>query len=132
MTQTSSSYQESLFYGAPQLIISRARELRKDMTPAEVELWKHLKNKQLLGLRFRRQHPIDIFIIDFYCHQLKLVIEIDGEIHNNPENQAYDTKRTTKLERYGIKVIRFNNEEVFEDIDNVTATIKEECEKLLK
>jgi hypothetical protein len=84
MPQTSSSYQENLFYGASQLIMSRAGELRKKMTPAEIALWKHLKNKQLSGLRFRRQHPIDIFIVDFYCHYLKLVIELDRGIHKEP------------------------------------------------
>jgi very-short-patch-repair endonuclease len=132
MPQTSSSYQENLFYGASQLIMSRAIELRKKMTPVEIELWKHLKNKQLLGLRFRRQHPIDIFIVDFYCHYLKLVIELDGGIHSNPENKDYDTNRTAELERYGIKIIRFNNEDVMDDIEKVVTIIKNECKGLLK
>ena len=127
-----SSYQENLFYGASQLILTRASELRKNMTPAEIELWKQLKSKQILGLRFRRQHPIDIFIVDFYCHNVKLVIELDGGIHSNPENKEYDDNRTAELERHGIKVIRFNNEEVFEDLEKVVSIVKEECEKLLK
>jgi very-short-patch-repair endonuclease len=84
MPQTSSSYQENLFYGASQLIMSRAIELMKKLTPAEIVLWKYLKNKQLLGLRFRRQHPIVMFIVDFYCHYLKFVIELDGGIHKEP------------------------------------------------
>lgn len=84
MQPSSSTYHENLFYGASHLIMSRARELRKKMTPSEKTLWEYLKNKQLLGLRFRRQHPIDIFIVDFYCHNIKLVIELDSDIHNHP------------------------------------------------
>ena len=132
MQPSSSSYHENLFYGASHLIMSRARELRKKMTPAEIELWNHLKNKQILGLRFRRQHPIDIFIVDFYCHNIRLVIELDGGIHNNPENTEHDKNRTAELERFGIKVIRFNNEEVMDDAEKVVRIIKEECKKLLK
>jgi very-short-patch-repair endonuclease len=131
MTQTPSRYQENLFYGASQLITKRAIELRKNMTPVEKELWKHLKNKQILGLRFRRQHPIDIFIADFYCHKIKLVIELDGQIHSTPKNIEYDENRTAELERLGIKVIRFKNEEVLENIEEVVSQIKKKCEELL-
>lgn len=112
--------------------MSRARELRKKMTPSEKTLWEYLKNKQLLGLRFRRQHPIDIFIVDFYCHNIKLVIELDGGIHDHPENKEHDKNRTAHLEKFGIKVIRFTNEEVITDVAKVGRIIKEECKKLLK
>ena len=131
MTGTPSRYQKNLFYGASQLITKRAIELRKNMTPVEKELWKHLKNKQILGLRFRRQHPIDIFIADFYCHKIKLVIELDGQIHSTPKNIEYDENRTAELERLGIKVIRFKNEEVLENIEEVVNQIKKKCEQLL-
>jgi very-short-patch-repair endonuclease len=131
MTETPSRYQKNLFYSASQLITKRAIELRKNMTPVEKELWKHLKNKQILGLRFRRQHPIDIFIADFYCHKIKLVIELDGQIHSTPENIEYDENRTAELERLGIKVIRFKNEEVLENIEEVVNQIKKKCEQLL-
>ena len=131
MNQTSSSYQENLFYGASQLIIDRARALRKKMTPAEMKLWEFLKDKQILNLRFRRQHPIDIFIADFYCHQIKLVIELDGGIHNNNDSREYDENRTAELERYGIVVIRFKNEEVLNDIERVLHLIEEKCRELM-
>ncbi|RCW27036.1 endonuclease domain-containing protein [Marinilabilia salmonicolor] len=132
MNQYSSSYQENLFYGASQLIIERAGALRKNMTPAEMRLWKFLKNKQILKLRFRRQHPIDIFIADFYCHQIILVVELDGEIHNNNETHEYDENRTSELERLGITVIRFKNHEVMENLEEVIFKLKEICTNLLR
>jgi very-short-patch-repair endonuclease len=132
MNQPTSSYQENLFYGASQLIIERAGALRKNMTPAEIRLWKHIKNKQILGLRFRRQHPIDIFIADFYCHQIKMVIELDGEIHSLSENKEYDKNRTAELERLGITVIRFKNNEVMKNIEEVIFKLNKVCKNLLK
>ena len=74
-------YKENLTWAAKPDIYKKAKELRKSMTVAEELLWNRLKNNKLGGLKFRRQHPLDIFIADFYCHKLKLVIEIDGEIH---------------------------------------------------
>ena len=73
----------SMFYGAKPVIFERAKMMRKQMTDAELLVWEILKEKQMLGFRFRSQHPIDIFIADFYCHPLKLVIEIDGGIHKS-------------------------------------------------
>ena len=73
----------SMFYNAKPHIFEKAKVLRKNMTDAEIKLWKQLKGKKLLGLRFRPQHPIDIFIADFYCHQAKLVAEIGGRIHKS-------------------------------------------------
>ena len=72
----------SMFYNAKPHIFSKAQLLRNNMTNAEKLLWEKIRKKQILNLKFRSQHPIDIFIADFYCHQIKLVIEIDGEIHN--------------------------------------------------
>ena len=83
------------------------------MTDAEKALWNRI-NKNQLGTRFKAQHPIDIFIVDFYCHKYKLVIEVDGGYHVN--NQDYDEGRTAELEKFSIKVIRFLNEEVLNDI----------------
>lgn len=111
--------EKTMYYGAPPEIIQRARELRKNMTPAEKLLWEKLRKKQLKNTRFYRQQPIDIFIADFYCHKYKLVIELDGGIHKDPEVVDYDKNRTAHFERFGITVIRFNNEEIFNDIENV-------------
>jgi len=113
--------QPAMFYGAKRKIFERAKELRKNMTVAEKQLWNRLNSKQL-GVRFKRQHPIDIFIADFYCHQYKLVVEVDGEYHN--EQIEYDEGRTAELERFGITVIRFTNDDVMEDIDRVVEEIK--------
>ncbi|NDV95183.1 DUF559 domain-containing protein [Dysgonomonas sp. 521] len=89
------------------------RKLRKTMTPAEVALWMMIKNKQLAGERFLRQYSIDSFIIDFYCPKYKLGIELDGEVHNSEEQLQYDIRRTERLNRLGIKIIRFENFEIF-------------------
>ena len=77
-----------MFYGAKPVTFERANLLRKSMTPSEKKLWQFLKNKQLNRLRFRRQHPINIFIADFYCHSAKLVVELDGEIHLDKERNG--------------------------------------------
>ena len=100
-----------------------ARRLRKKMTPAEEHLWSALKNKQLEGLRFRRQHPVGNFILDFYCPSCKLVIEVDGEVHS--DRLDYDDARTDKLGEYGYKVLRFSNERVINDLSQVLAEIRQ-------
>lgn len=110
-----------MFYGAKTVIFHNAGKLRKNMTEAEKMLWNRL-NKSQLGVRFKAQHPIDIFIADFYCHRHKLVIELDGGIHE--KQQEYDEWRTDELKYLGIKVIRFTNNEVFKDIDGVVEKIK--------
>ena len=113
--------QPKMFYGAKPAIFEKAKILRENMTAAEIKLWSRLNNSQL-GVRFKSQHPIDIFIADFYCHEYKLVVELDGEVHKLQKD--YDEGRTAELERLGIKVIRFTNEEVFTDIENVVKKIK--------
>jgi very-short-patch-repair endonuclease len=80
-----------------------------------------------MGLRFRPQHPMDKFIADFYCHPIKLVIEVDGGIHDKPENREYDIGRTAESENYGIKVIRFKNEQILNNFDCVRKDILETC-----
>jgi very-short-patch-repair endonuclease len=113
---------KTMYFRAKPVTLETARILRKRMTPCEILLWEKLKGKQLLGLRFRSQHPIDIFIADFYCHEARLVVEIDGEIH---EGQIeYDDGREAEIERYGIKIIRFTNDEVINNLDNVVNKIK--------
>lgn len=97
------------------------------MTPAEKTVWELLKSNNLLGLRFKPQHPINIFIADFYCHQLKLVIEIDGGIHKSVDQKEYDIGREAELDHWGIKVIRFTNEEVENNIIHVKNEILRIC-----
>jgi len=102
-------------------ITTNARELRKNCTPAEKILWDHLRNRQLHGQKFRRQHPIPPFIVDFYCSQIDLIIEVDGEIHNYQQDQ--DQSRQEWLVENGYKVIRFTNDQVFNQLDWVLREI---------
>jgi very-short-patch-repair endonuclease len=100
-----------------------ARELRQNLTPAEQILWQALRMRQLNGLKFRCQHPVGRFIIDFFCPQYKLAIELDGDIH---EQQAeYDATRSEQLKTYGYHVLRVRNEEVFTDLSSVLQRILE-------
>ena len=116
-----------MFYGAKVDVFEKARLLRENMTIAEKLLWERL-NKNQLGVRFKPQHPVDIFIVDFYCHKYKLVVEVDGKYHEN--NIDYDMGRTAELERFDLKVIRFTNEQVINDIENVIDEIKQNlCER---
>ncbi len=119
--------EHSMYYNAQPTIFARAKELRENMTPAEKVLWEKLRCNQL-GVRFKAQHPIDIFIADFYCHRAKLVIEVDGAIHASQSD--YDDGRTVELERFGLTVIRFTNEEVLTDIDKVIQQIKKALNNL--
>lgn len=100
------------------------KELRNNSTSAEVTLWLCLKGKQLGGRKFRRQHSIENYILDFYCPSEKLAVELDGAGHFTAAGYEYDLKRTALLESHGIKVIRFENCEVFEAIEAVLETIK--------
>lgn len=86
--------ERNMFYGANKIIFLRAVELRKNMTIAEKLLWEELKRKEIFKVRFKRQHPIDIFIVDFYCHKFKLAIEVDGDIHLREEVKVYDDGRS--------------------------------------
>ncbi len=97
----------NMFYGASPDLFSKAKQLRENMTLQEEILWERLRKNQF-GFRFRPQHPIDIFIADFYCHPLKLVIEVDGNIHQFKSD--YDNGRTEELRCKGITVIRFSND----------------------
>ena len=105
------------------MIFGRAKDLRKNMTDAEKVLWFHLK-QNFEGFKFRRQHPLGIYIADFYCHKAKLVIELDGNIHDNDEVKINDGIRQKKLEENGIEVIRFTNKEVLIDLEIVVQKIK--------
>ena len=104
------------------------RKLRKHMTPAEVELWTLIKNRQLVGERFFRQFSVGHYIVDFYCPKYKLAIELDGTGHFTAEGQEYDAKRAEYLNSVGVYVIRFENMEVF----NYPGQVLEEIKKNLK
>jgi len=119
----------SMFYGAKPHIFEKAKSLRRDMTDSELKLWEELKAKKILELRFRAQHPINIFIADFYCHPVKLVIEVDGGIHKSRDQKEYDIGRTEELNALGIEVIRFTNEDIEKDINYVIKEIERVCFK---
>ncbi len=99
-----------------------ARQMRHEPTPAENHLWQHLRHHQLAGLQFRRQHSIDRFIVDFYCPAARLIVEIDGPIHDY--TQAEDELRQAFLESMGLRVMRFTNDHVLMETDRVLAAIR--------
>jgi very-short-patch-repair endonuclease len=99
--------------------------LRRMMTLAELLLWKKLSDRKIFNTKFRKQHPINIFIVDFYCHEFKLVIEVDGDIHNDEIVSEYDLGRTALLNKFGFKIIRFTNEQIIYNIDWVIKKIHE-------
>ena len=100
-----------------------ARELRKNLTYAEVLLWQQIRRKSL-GYQFHRQVPMLEYIIDFYCHELQLAIEVDGGVHKHPEISTNDFKRQQQIEAYGVHFIRFDNVEIKQDIESVCKQIK--------
>jgi very-short-patch-repair endonuclease len=104
--------------GAHPLIFKKAEELRNKMTLAEELLWNYLKTNEW-GYKFRRQHPILMYVADFYCHQLKLIIEIDGSIHQLEDVKRNDAIRENHLKNLGLKIIRFKNEKVMNDLESV-------------
>jgi len=101
------------------------RELRNNLTPAEAKLWSLINNRQVLGRKFRRQHSVGPYILDFYCPEEKLAIELDGQGHFNFSAEEYDAERTAFLNTYGILVLRFENKEVFEQTEGVLETVKQ-------
>jgi len=106
-------------------LVQQARAFRKDPTPAEQLLWQRLRSSQLAGLRVRRQQPIGPFIVDFFVPAARLVIEIDGGVHEGAEVQARDAERRRLLETTGLRVLRIRNEEVLSDVEAVVARIEE-------
>ena len=101
------------------------RHLRREATPAEVALWNVLRRHQLRGLRFRRQHGVGPYVVDFFCAAARLAVELDGAIHESPQAKAYDAERTEHLARLGIRVVRFSNDAVRHDLDGVLRAIAE-------
>ena len=103
--------------------MNRARLLRKKATDAEHILWRNLRNRALAGYKFRRQHPFDPYILDFYCPTAKLAVELDGGGHNYEGGQIRDQTRTEFLARHGIVVLRFWNNQVHKELDGVLPAI---------
>lgn len=108
--------------GAKPEIFRFAEKLRENMTKEENKLWEFLRLKPE-GFKFRRQHPFGRYVLDFYCHKTKLAIEIDGKYHELPEQKKLDETRTKEIENNGIKELRFTNEEVTSQFENVKNTI---------
>ena len=107
----------------PAHLLQAARELRKTMTDAEQMLWQSLRGKQLNHFKFRKQHPIDRYVLDFYCSSKKLAIELDGGQHNTEDVRTKDAERTSHIEKRGIRVLRFWNHDIFKNFDGVMTEI---------
>jgi very-short-patch-repair endonuclease len=114
-----------IYYGTKPEILGIAYDLRIKMTEAEKVLWKKLRNRQVKGYRFRRQHPVREFVVDFFCYEAKLVIELDGEVHDDPFQKERDQERTKILQSMGLKEIRFRNKEVLDNPEHVVSIIAE-------
>ena len=126
----SEEYNDNLHKGAIGKLYQYGRELRQSSTKAEKILWDHLRNRKLDGLKFRRQHPIDKYIADFYCHEKKLVVELDGAVHDEKMNVHYDEVRTYELAGSGIRVIRSWNSEIEKNIEFVLEEIRKATRKM--
>jgi len=118
----------SKYLPLPSRLKQRARDLRKQATDAETLLWQLLRRNQILGMGFRRQHPLGVYVLDFYCHEAKLVVELDGGQHNEEGQRGRDEKRTAYLQQQGLTVLRFWNNEVFENTEGVLQRIYEGLE----
>jgi very-short-patch-repair endonuclease len=114
-----------MHYGAPQGIKTRAKALRQPQTPAECRFWQYVRNRRMCGYKFRRQHPVGNFIVDFYCHRLRLIVEIDGNIHSVSSVQNHDPERENKLKEMGLSILRFSNQDVFHNPVFIELTIIE-------
>jgi very-short-patch-repair endonuclease len=108
-------------------IVHAARDLRRSLTPAEDNLWAALRGRRLNGLKFRRQHPLSRFILDFYCVERRLVVEVNGGVHATADQIARDEERTHWLNAQGIRVLRVKNEDVENDLDEVLRRIVQEA-----
>lgn len=116
--------QQPFFHGASGNAFENARQLRSNMTASEAELWKHIRKDQLGGFRFRRQHPVANYILDFYCHDSRLAVELDGSVHDNEDQKLYDLERDQVICELGIEVLRFKNAEVFKNLNGVLNKIQ--------
>jgi very-short-patch-repair endonuclease len=118
------------YYGNRELL-ERARTLRSSMTKAETILWSRLRSKQIKGFKFRRQQPLLDYVVDFYCHDLKLIIEVDGEIHFHEENLIYDIKRDSILKHNRYNILHLSNSEVVTHINLTVIKIQSYINEIL-
>ena len=128
MPKGNQSMNEDRWRGASPELVQSARELRRSMTPAEKILWQAIRNRNALGCRVRRQHPIGTSVLDFFIPSAAIAIELDGSVHDNAEAKRRDAERTAWLEAQGIRVIRFRNEDVERDLDDVIERIRVEID----
>ena len=112
--------------------LEKRRKLRKDETYVEKIMWMHFRNRQILGYKFRRQYSVDHFVIDFYCPELKLAVEINGDVHEIPEQKEYDTTRQKYLEAFGIKFVRIKNEEFLGNPNKAFSKIEKSITSIIK
>ena len=103
------------------------KELRGNLTNAEAYFWNQIKTRKLHNLKFRRQHSIKNYIVDYYCAQYQLIIELDGDYHNDPEQHDKDLRRDEELENMGFTLLRYENRYVFEELEHVLNDIKKHC-----
>ena len=113
-----------MYYGASRDTLTRAAQLRSRLTESERLLWERLRNNQISGYKFRRQHPIASYVADFYCHKAKLVIEVDEIYHEQGRQRMSDGLRTKELEFLGLSVLRFSDRQVKENIELVVEAIR--------
>lgn len=116
--------------GAPAMSYSKAQKLRHQMTEAETMFWQSVRQNKFNGLKFRRQHPVSIYILDFYCHQYKLGVELDGGYHTNPKQMELDVQRDRNLMDQGLRILRFSNEHVLKNVKEVLEKIEEEIKQI--
>jgi very-short-patch-repair endonuclease len=111
--------------------LDNARHARRHATDAETLLWRHLRRQQLDGLRFRCQHPVGQYLLDFYCHEARLAVELDGGGHAGESQLHHDTERSAQLQAMGIRVVRFWNHDVLSNIDGVVQALRQALEERL-
>ncbi len=113
-----------MYFGADPEILRRAYALRSNMTSSEKRLWQYLRGRKVIGYRFRRQHAVNQFILDFFCFEKLLGIEVDGKVHNDQTQHERDEGRTMILKRFGIRILRFTNDQIEYDISQVIKEIQ--------
>ena len=111
-------------YGAKKYTFQTAKKLRKESTHTEKILWNILRSRKFKRYKFRRQHPVGRYVADYYCHQSKLVIELDGEVHKDEEQKYYDIVRNKFMDEMGLNVLRIKNEDVTERLESVLDLIE--------
>ena len=129
MAKLSGGEDYPIYFGAKPGLFGLAGDLRHSMTESECLLWEKLRNRKLSGFKFRRQHPCNEIILDFYCHEARLSIEVDGTIHKDDFQRERDKERTFILNKFGIQELRFSNWEVENQIEKVLNKIKEHLEQ---